>query len=106
MLATAYIQGQVVDTFSAKDKENILSKVTYQSNEKVLDYWIHLGRLEVDKAEDLAMTMSDDQLLLYAYMHELHQVEEGGLSGEAKKGRRQELIKEIEELAGKLGLIH
>ncbi|MCI8666044.1 MAG: hypothetical protein HFG82_05195 [Dorea sp.] len=106
MLATAYIQGQVVDTFSAKDKENILSKVTYQSNEKVLDYWIHLGRLEVDKAEDLAMTMSDDQLLLYAYMHELHQVEEGGLSGEAKKGRRQELIKEIEELAGKLGLLH
>ncbi len=106
MLATAYIQGQAVDTFSAKDKENILSKVTYQSNEKVLDYWIYLGRLEVEKAEDLAMKLSDDRLLLYAYMHELSQVEDDeGLSGEEKNGRKQELMKEIENLAGKLGLL-
>lgn len=105
MLATAYIQGQAVDTFSAKDKENILSKVTYQSGENVLDYWIHLGRMEVKEAEDLAMKMSDDQLLLYAYMHELRQVgEDEGLSGEEKSSRKQELVKEIEELAGKLGI--
>ncbi len=105
MLATAYIQGQAVDTFSPKDKENILSKMTYQSGEDVLDYWIHLGRLEVEEAEDLAMKMSDDQLLLYAYMHELRQVgEDGGLSGEEKSSRKQELVKEIEELAGKLGI--
>ena len=97
--------GQAVDTFSPKDKENILSKMTYQSGEDVLDYWIHLGRLEVEEAEDLAMKMSDDQLLLYAYMHELRQVgEDGGLSGEEKSSRKQELVKEIEELAGKLGI--
>ena len=49
--------------------------------------------------------MSDDQLLLYAYMHELRQVgEDGGLSGEEKSSRKQELVKEIEELAGKLGI--
>ncbi len=106
MLATAYIQGQAVDTFGAKDKENILSKVTYQSNENVLDYWIHLGRLEVHKAEELAMKMSDDQLLLYAYMHELRRLEEDeGLSGKEKSGRKQELMKEIEDLAGRLGLL-
>lgn len=105
MLATAYIQGQAVDTFSAGDKENILSKITCQSNENVLDYWIHLGRIEVREAEELAMKMSDDQLLLYAYMHELRQMEEDGeLSGEEKRGRKQELVKEIEELAGKLGI--
>ena len=105
MLAVAYIQGQAVDTFSAKDKENILSKVTYQSNENVLDYWIHLGRLEVNEAENLAMKLSDDQLLLYAYMHELRQVEESEeLSGEDKSSRKQELLKAIEELAGKLGI--
>lgn len=106
MLATAYIQGQAIDTFHEKDKENILSKVTYQTNEEVLDYWICLGRLEVHKAEALAMKMSDDQLLLYAYMHELRQVEEDeGLPGEEKNRRRQELMKEIEGLAGKLGLL-
>lgn len=106
MLATAYIQGQAVDTFSAKDKENILSKVTYQSNPETLDYWIHLGRLEVYKAEELAMKLSDDQLLLYAYMQELRQVEEDeALSGGEKNSRKQELMKAIEELAGKLGLL-
>lgn len=105
MLATAYIQGQAIDTFSAKDKENILSKVTYQSGEDVLDYWIHLGRLEIKEAENLAMRMSDDQLLLYAYMHELRQVgEDDELSGEEKSSRRQELVMDIEELAGKLGI--
>ncbi len=105
MLATAYIQGQAVDTFSAKDKENILSKVTYQSKEDVLNYWIHLGRMEAAEAEDLAMRMADDQLLLYAYMHELRQVEAGeDLSGEEKNARKQELMEKIEELAGKLGI--
>lgn len=105
MLATAYIKGQAVDTFSAEDKENILSKVNYQSGEDVLDYWIHLGRLETGEAQELAMKMSDDQLLLYAYMHELRQVEENDeLPGKEKSERKQELIKEIEELAGKLGI--
>lgn len=106
MLATAYIKGQAIDTFSAEDKENILSKITYQSNENVLDYWICLGRLEIREAEGIAMRMSDDRLLLYAYMQELRQVEESeDLTGEEKNSRKQELLKEIEDLAGKLGLI-
>lgn len=105
MLAKAYIKGQAVDTFRAEDKENILSRMDYQSGEEVLEYWIHLGRLETGEAEELAMKMSDDQLLLYAYMHELRQVEENSqLSGKDKRGRKQELVKEIEELAEKLGI--
>lgn len=105
MLAYAYIQGQAVDTFSVEDKENILSKVTYQSGGEVLDYWICLGRLQTKEAEDLAMKMADDQLLLYAYMHELRQVEaDKELSGEEKNARKQELMKAIQELAGKLGI--
>jgi Predicted membrane protein len=105
MLATAYIQGQAVDTFSVRDKENILSKVTYHSNENVLDYWLYLGRLEIREAQEIAMKMSDDQLLLYAYMQELRQLEgDEELSGEEKNNRKQELLKEIEELAGKLGI--
>lgn len=105
MLATAYIKGQAVDAFSAEDKEYILSKVNYQSGEGLLDYWIHLGRLETREAEELAMRMSDDQLLLYAYMHELRQVEENdALPGKEKNDRKQELLKEIEALAEKLGI--
>lgn len=105
ILATAYIQGQAVDTFSTADKEAILSKITYDASETVSNYWIHLGRLEVAEAEELAMQMSDNQLLLYAYMQELDQLEQGsGLSGEEKNNREQELREEIRGLADNLGI--
>ena len=103
ILATAYIQGELVDSFSTKDKEVILSKINYQSNEGIFDYWIHLGRMEVKEAENLALQMSDDQLLLYAYLQELSRIEEDQeMSGEEKSSKKQDLMKKVEELADKL----
>ena len=103
ILATAYIQGESVDSFSTKDKEVILSKINYQSNESIFDYWIHLGRMEVKEAENLALQMSDDQLLLYAYLQELSRIEEDQeMSGEEKSSKKQDLMKKVEELADKL----
>ena len=103
ILATAYIQGESVDSFSTKDKEVILSKINYQSNEGIFDYWIHLGRMEVKEAENLALQMSDDQLLLYAYLQELSRIEEDQeMSGEEKSSKKQDLMKKVEELADKL----
>ncbi|WP_072524160.1 type VII secretion protein EssB/YukC [Clostridium sp. Marseille-P3244] len=107
ILATAYIQGQAVDTFSTADKEAILSKITYQANETVLDYWIHLGRLEVAEAEELAMQMSDDQLLLYAYMQELDQLDKDtSIPGSEKSSREAELKQEIQSIADDLGIVY
>lgn len=103
ILATAYIQGESVDSFSTKNKEVILSKINYQSNEGIFDYWIHLGRMEVKEAENLALQMSDDQLLLYAYLQELSRIEEDQeMSGEEKSSKKQDLMKKVEELADKL----
>lgn len=103
ILATAYIQGESVDSFSTKDKEVILSKINHQSNEGIFDYWIHLGRMEVKEAENLALQMSDDQLLLYAYLQELSRIEEDQeMSGEEKSSKKQDLMKKVEELADKL----
>lgn len=103
ILATAYIQGESVDSFSTKDKEVILSKINYQSNGGIFDYWIHLGRMEVKEAENLALQMSDDQLLLYAYLQELSRIEEDQeMSGEEKSSKKQDLMKKVEELADKL----
>lgn len=105
ILATAYIQGESVDSFSTKDKEIILSKINYQSNESIFDYWIHLGRMEVKEAENLALQMSDDQLLLYAYLQELSQIEDNReMTGEEKSSKKQDLMKKIEELADKLSI--
>lgn len=103
ILATAYIQGESVDSFSTKDKEVILSKINYQSNESIFDYWIYLGRMEVKEAENLALQMSDDQLLLYAYLQELSWIEDNQeMSGEEKSSKKQDLMKKVEELADKL----
>lgn len=107
ILATAYIQGESVDSFSTKDKEVILSKINYQSNEGIFDYWIHLGRMEVKEAENLALQMSDDQLLLYAYLQELSRIEENQeMSGEEKSSKKQDLMKKVEELADKLHILY
>lgn len=103
ILAIAYIQGQSVDSFSTKDKEVILSKINYQSNENIFSYWIHLGRREVKEAENLALQMSDNQLLLYAYLQELSQVENNQeMTGEEKSDQKQELMKKIKEIADSL----
>lgn len=41
--------------------------------------------MEVKEAENLALQMSDDQLLLYAYLQELSRIEEDQeMSGEEK----------------------
>lgn len=107
ILATAYIQGESVDSFSTKDKEVILSKINYQSNEGIFDYWIHLGRMEVKEAENLALQMSDDQLLLYAYLQELSRIEEDQeMSGEEKSSKKQDLMKKVEESADKLHILY
>lgn len=107
ILAIAYIQGESVDSFSTKDKEVILSKINYQSNEGIFDYWIHLGRMEVKEAENLALQMSDDQLLLYAYLQELSRIEEDQeMSGEEKSSKKQDLMKKVEELADKLHILY
>lgn len=107
ILATAYIQGESVDSFSTKDKEVILSKINYQSNESIFSYWIHLGRREVKEAENLALQMSDNQLLLYAYLQELSQVEDNQeMTGEEKSNKKQDLMKKIEELADSLHIYY
>ena len=47
--------------------------------------------------------MSDDQLLLYAYLQELSQIEDNQeMSGEEKSSKKQDLMKKVEELADKL----
>jgi uncharacterized membrane protein YukC len=59
--------------------------------------------MEVKEAENLALQMSDDQLLLYAYLQELSRIEEDQeMSGEEKSSKKQDLMKKVEELADKL----
>ncbi len=97
ILATAYVKSE---NLTVEQKENILGKITVNGNEKYICYWIELGRGNVAEAENIAMQLSDNELLLYAYMKERSLLEnDESIDGTEKAKRLEELQRKIEELA-------
>lgn len=96
ILAEAYLQSE---NLSNEQKENRLEKLSLSSNEKELEYWIMLGRMEAAAGEDLAMQLSDDELLLYAYLKDKAQVQsDTKLAGSEKEERLADLQGKIDSL--------
>ena len=91
ILADSYIKTADLNN---EQKKNILSNISVKSENTLLNYWIYIGRGEVEKAEDCAMQLSDDQLLLYAYMKHRSEIESNLKLGGEKKA---EALKELEE---------
>lgn len=105
ILAVVAIRGQSVDSFPTETKDRLISRLSYKGDENLLDYWIHLGRLEADQAIDAAMRMSDNQLLLYAYLQKLELVSsDTTISGEFKSDQMNSLKERIKTLANELGI--
>ena len=105
ILASAYIRGQSVDAFDPATKERLVSRLSYNGDENRLDYWIYLGRLQVDDALDVAMRISDNQLLLYGYLQKLEAVStDANLTGEEKAEQTDSLKNRIKTLADELGI--
>ena len=76
-----------------------MTEVTLDGDEKIKEYWIYIGRLDVQKAEDIAMVKSNDELLLYAYLKEKTLLETNtDISGEEKAARLETLDRKIESL--------
>ena len=89
-LAYSYIQGF---DFSDEQKAVILNNVTLKSDELYLDYWISIGRGQVDDSIDTAKRLDDADLILYALLEKREQVRENkNLSG----SEREELLSEID----------
>lgn len=99
VLAVAYANSE---NFQKEEIDVIVSRLAPTTNEKELDYWIYLGRLDVKTAEDIALSLSDDKLLIYAYMKETDLLEsDTNVSGEEKKARLDQLEQEITKLGEK-----
>ena len=99
ILAASYARSE-----SLKQEEItvIVEKLSPESNEKELDYWIYLGRRELQEAENMAMALSDDKLLVYAYMKEADILEGNtAMDGAEKQERLDTLEQEIEKLGAK-----
>lgn len=96
MLANAYVRSE---NLTQEQKDNILAKMTLNDTESKLDYWIYLGRSDTEQAADIALRLSDDQLLLYAYMKEKAITEENTeLTGAEKSDKLNEITKKMEPL--------
>lgn len=99
LLAVSYTQAE---SFKKEEVNNILSKLSPESNEKELDYWIYIGRQQLEQAQDIAISLSDDKLLIYAYMKEYSIVQDDTkISGQDKKAKLDQLENEINQLADK-----
>ena len=91
-----------MESFRQDEMRNIISNLSVSSNTKILEYWIRIGRLETKKAEEIALSLSDDKLLIYAYMKETDDLEnDTQMEGDKKKARLDELESEIEKLGDK-----
>lgn len=100
ILTEAYVNSE---NLSTEQKENILQNLTVNQNEKIFDYWIHIGRLNPVEAENIAMQLSDDELLIYAYLLDRDLIQKDTkLDGEEKKQKISELDKKIEEYTEQL----
>lgn len=89
------------ESFSEENMKNILNTVSLNGDEKVLEYWICINRLDTGRAADIAMQVSNDQLLFYAYLKEKEAVEgDATLTGEEKAARLSDIegkLKPLEE---------
>ena len=91
-----------MESFRQDEMRNIIDNLSTSSNPKILEYWIRIGRLETKKAEEIALSLSDDKLLIYAYMKEADDLENNTkIDGSKKKQRLDELENQIEKLGDK-----
>ena len=99
LLATSYVR---TENLTTEQKNNILSTLSVNDSGLRLDYWIYIGRGMTDNASDIAMQLSDDQLLLYSYMKALEMTEtDVTLTGEEKQDRIAQINSAMSPLIGK-----
>lgn len=87
------------ENFSDTSSRNILNTITLNGNEKVMEYWIYINRLDTEAAADIAMQESSDQLLYYAYLKERAVIEnDSSLSGQEKTERLSNIENKLKPL--------
>jgi len=102
ILAASYARSEHL---SHDEITRLVNRLSVQSNERELEYWIYLGRLDALHAQDLAMALSDNQLLMYAYMRELNLLEnDTTLSGSERQNRISTLESSIRSLGARYTL--
>ena len=101
VLATSFVK---LDNLNSEQMEAVLNTITQSSDETILNYWIYLGRGDLEKALDVAQNIGDTQLILHAYTNLYEKVKaDTKMSGSDKQKKLNEYEKEISKLSKELG---
>lgn len=96
IIATSVINDS---SFTYVKKEKELENIENFNNEIVLNYWLMIGRNQYSEAENIAMQLSSDTLLLNAYVKERNYlIGNINIDGQEKSKRLDELQKEIKDI--------
>lgn len=82
------------ETLNEEQKNNILSNIAFNSDTRILEFWIHLGKSDLNEAIDVAKQLGNKEYLAFGYMKQQSQIEnDKDISGE----ERDEKLKAVEE---------
>ncbi len=96
-LATSYI---INESLNEDQKDTLHNRITLQSDRNYYLYWIHIGRGEAEQALDIARSLEDSEIILYALLKYKEQIRaQQDLSGEEKQNQLKEIQDEIDEYA-------
>ncbi len=99
ILSRSYV---ITESLTEEQKKHILSGITLKTDERVMCYWIEIGRLNFDEAIDYAQRIGDDELLLFALIKKTAYVKGNtSITGEEKTELLNSLESQIKELTEK-----
>lgn len=90
----------VIMTESLTDKQKeTLGKITTQTNEDYLHYWVLIGQNKIDEAMDIASFLDDPQLLMYSLAKKIDEVQrDPSLTSEKRTETINNYKSKLEEL--------
>lgn len=87
------------ESLSDEQKNNILASVTMNADERILEFWVYLGKSNMDTAIDLAKQLGNTEYIAYAYMKEKARVEnDKSLSGAEREEKLKQIDSSLKEL--------
>ena len=91
MLAKSYI---ITEGLTPEQKQNILAGISLKTDQRILNYWIELGRLNFDSAIDYSKQIGDNELLMFSLIKKsVYTKSDTTITGEKKA----ELIKQLDD---------
>ena len=94
-LAQSYI---INESLTEEQKENVKNTITLESDSLYFQYWIHIGRGNAKEALDLARSLEDRDLIVFALLKYREEIKaDERLTGDEKQQEIKEVQSEIDE---------